>query len=80
MLPFSKNPFFSHVRAPNATTEEHPFSVADAEAPKFVGDMQDVAVQEGEKAKFDCYVTGQPTPDVKWYVVLTTNCVVPDDL
>ena len=38
----------------------------DAEAPKFVGEMADVAVQEGEKAKFECFITGQPVPDVKW--------------
>ena len=37
-----------------------------AEAPKFIGEMADVAVQEGEKANFECYVSGQPVPDVKW--------------
>ncbi len=46
-------------------TKFHFFSL-DVEAPKFVGDMPDVAVQEGDKARFECYITGQPVPDIKW--------------
>ena len=60
---------FGHVRAEKGhfvKTLNNFLIPPDAEAPKFVGEMADVAVQEGEKAKFECFITGQPVPDVKW--------------
>ena len=60
---------FGHVRAEKGHFDQSLnsfFIPPDAEAPKFVGEMADVAVQEGEKAKFECFITGQPVPDVKW--------------
>ena len=38
----------------------------DVEPPCFSQEMKDVAVEEGEKAWFECRVTGLPGPDVRW--------------
>ena len=36
------------------------------EPPKFLSDMDDVSVEEGDKAKFMCTISGTPMPEVRW--------------
>lgn len=36
-------------------------------APSFVKSLEKVEVQESEEATFECVVTGEPKPEVKWF-------------
>lgn len=36
------------------------------EPPKFVLPLRDATVKEGEKFRFECKVTGKPTPEIAW--------------
>ena len=38
----------------------------DVEAPRFDKELEDAAVQEGDKALFECIIRGHPEPDVRW--------------
>ena len=38
----------------------------DLEAPKFIEDMKDRCVKEGEQATFYTKVKGVPDPEVRW--------------
>ncbi len=42
----------------------------DLEPPRFVGEMSDVPVEEGGRARFECRVQGVPEPDVRWLALL----------
>ena len=41
----------------------------ELEPAQFISQLQDVTVEEGEKATFECYITGSPMPEVRWYVL-----------
>ncbi len=38
----------------------------ERKAPEFVSKLKDVEVKMGEEARFDCKVTAQPEPELKW--------------
>jgi len=42
---------------------------AELEPAQFISQLQDVTVEEGEKATFECYITGNPMPEVRWCVL-----------
>lgn len=42
-------------------------TLISASAPKFVRLPTDLLVAEGEDAVFECVVTGEPKPDLRWY-------------
>ncbi len=42
-------------------------------APVFEIPLQDITVSDGERAVFECRVTGVPMPSVTWYVPLLRN-------
>jgi hypothetical protein len=45
-----------------------PLCLADVACPRFVGELQDLAVEEGDRAHFTIHVQGSPSPTVRWYV------------
>ena len=42
----------------------------ELEPAQFISQLKDVTVEEGEKATFECYITGSPMPEVRWCVIL----------
>ena len=50
--------------------------LAELEPPRFLGEMEDCAVPEGENADFRCEVIGNPQPDVRWWVTSFFNHVI----
>uniref|UniRef100_A0A8C5XAV9 non-specific serine/threonine protein kinase n=1 Tax=Microcebus murinus TaxID=30608 RepID=A0A8C5XAV9_MICMU len=54
--------------APAAPQEPVPsLLTADAAAPVFLTELQNQEVQDGYPVSFDCVVTGQPLPGVRWF-------------
>lgn len=45
--------------------------------PRFTKLLTDVLVAEGEKTTFECAVTGEPKPKLKWF--LNNNEVTPNE-
>lgn len=35
-------------------------------APSFIRKLRNCTVIEGQRAKFDCFITGHPTPTIRW--------------
>jgi hypothetical protein len=35
-------------------------------APSFIRKLRNCTVIEGQRAKFDCFITGQPSPTIRW--------------
>jgi hypothetical protein len=35
-------------------------------APSFIRKLRNCTVIEGQRAKFDCFITGQPNPTIRW--------------
>lgn len=35
-------------------------------APSFIRKLRNCTVLEGQRAKFDCFITGQPSPTIRW--------------
>ncbi|XP_015607040.1 titin isoform X3 [Cephus cinctus] len=54
-----------------ADAEDHPKSQVEevpGSPPKFIKLLTDVLVAEGEETVFECIVTGDPKPDLKWFL------------
>ncbi len=45
-------------------------------APVFEIPLQDIMVSDGEKAVFECRVTGVPMPSVTWYVDMKVSLLL----
>lgn len=60
---------FTAVSHPDVTdrAQEGEETLASGFAPKFVRLPTDLLVAEGEDAIFECAVTGEPKPDLRWY-------------
>lgn len=66
------NTFFSRLAAvspPDVAdrAQEKEEALVSGSAPKFVRLPTDLLVAEGEDAIFECAVTGEPKPDLRWY-------------
>lgn len=57
----------SHVSDVIAQRQERKETLVGGLAPKFIRLPTDLLVAEGEDAVFECAVTGEPKPDLKWY-------------
>ncbi|XP_015171223.1 PREDICTED: titin isoform X2 [Polistes dominula] len=62
VLPIARN-----LEEADAKDKEIPVSSSPSSPPKFVKLPTDSLVAEGEDASFECAVTGEPKPEVKWY-------------
>lgn len=60
---------FTAVSHPDVTdrAKEGEETLVSGSAPKFVRLPTDLLVAEGEDAVFECVVTGEPKPDLRWY-------------
>ena len=46
--------------------------------PAFSSSMEDINVVENNDVRFECKLSGKPTPDVKWYVTTYHFCIIID--
>lgn len=60
---------FAAVSPPDVTdrARQGEEALVSGSAPKFVRLPTDLLVAEGEDAVFECAVTGEPKPDLRWY-------------
>ncbi|XP_072764140.1 uncharacterized protein [Anoplolepis gracilipes] len=57
----------SHISDVIDRVQETAEALVEGSAPKFVRLPTDLLVAEGEDAIFECAVTGEPKPDLRWY-------------
>lgn len=57
----------SHISDVIERVQETGEALVEGSAPKFVRLPTDLLVAEGEDAIFECAVTGEPKPDLRWY-------------
>ena len=53
--------------SPDSNIQEQAEEVEKGESAMFLKEMKDFEVFEGDSARFDVRVTGDPEPDVRWY-------------
>jgi hypothetical protein len=59
----------SAVRATKSTAEEMAFARMGVELPRFVAELQDQQIGEGQEARFRVEAAGVPTPTYQWFSV-----------
>ena len=50
----------------------HFFLAATEQAPKFIREIKESRIKEGQRARFEAGFAGNPKPDITWYACISS--------